>query len=301
MSLVERIRRRGLLNTARLVAGQASTRFQRAYHLWRVRNAPRYANPTAEELQAIERDLTALGVKVHDYAPAVQAFAAFQAAGYFPADYHGGREGPVWDEKLVEHWIAAECLGLRVYSPADVYVDVAAGNSPWVQALRQRHDIAAFAIDRSEIGEAFRMHACYRCEDATSTSFGDASVTGASLHCAYEMFGGDDDVRRLGEAARILKPGGKLVILPLYLHTEYCAYATPEYYGKGHADPAATEYVRTDCFGIPASRKYYAGTLKSRVLDTVEGLDMTYRLLALRNASELGKNIYCHFILEFSK
>ena len=301
MSLVERIRRRGLLNAARLAAGMVSMRFSRWYHLWRVRNAPRYASPTAAELQAIEHDLAALGVSVHDYAPSLLSFSAFQAAGYFPADYHGGREGPVWDEKLVEHWIAAECLGLRAYSPADIYVDVAAGNSPWALALRQRHDIAAFAIDRSDVGEAFRTHACYRCEDATATSFADASVTGASLHCAYEMFSGDDDVRLLGEAARILKPGGKLVILPLYLHTEYCAYATPEYYGRGHADSAATEYVRTDCFGIPASRKYDAGTLKSRVLDKVEGLGMTYHLLALRNASELGKNIYCHFILEISK
>ena len=266
-----------------------------------MRNAPRYANPTTADLQTIERDIEALGVTVHDFAPALQSFAAFQAAGYFPADYHGGREGPVWDEKLLEHWIAAERIGLTGYSAAEIYIDVAAGNSPWAKALRQRHDLAAFAIDRSAIGEAFRMHAYYRCEDATATSFANASVSGASLHCAYEMFGGDDDIRLLQEAARILKPGGKLVILPLYLHTEYCAYSTPEYYGRGYSDPAANEYVRTDCFGIPASRKYDAGTLKSRVLDTVEGLGMTYRLLALRNASELGKNIYCHFILEISK
>jgi hypothetical protein len=75
-------------------------------------------------------------VTIHDYAPLVDAFAAFQSAQYFPMDYHGGLNGPVWDEKLLEHWIAAELLGLMNYHPTDIYVDVAAGSSPWVKVLR---------------------------------------------------------------------------------------------------------------------------------------------------------------------
>ena len=91
------------------------------------------------------------------------------------------------------------------------------------------------------------------------------------------------------------------MILPLYMHTHYCAYATPEYFGKGYADPCAKEYIRIDCYGVPSSRKYDAEQIKARVLDQVEKAGLRYRLLALRNKEVFGQNIYCHFILEIEK
>ncbi len=127
------------------------------------------------------------------------------------------------------------------------------------------------------------------------------SVRGVSLQCAYEMFMGEDDINFFKEMSRILKPGGKVVISPLYMHTHYCAYSTREYYGRGYSDPAAKEYVRLDCAGVPSSRKYDAATLRSRVLDPVGSFGMGCQLFALRNKAELGRNIYCHFILEVTK
>jgi ubiquinone/menaquinone biosynthesis C-methylase UbiE len=115
------------------------------------------------------------------------------------------------------------------------------------------------------------------------------------------MFLGSDDIDLVREMARILRPGGKLVVAPLYMHTHYCSYSTPEYYGKGYSDPEAKEYVRVDCFGVPSSRKYDAKALMARVLKSIESLGMSYRLFALRNKEELGENIYCHFILEITR
>ena len=112
------------------------------------------------------------------------------------------------------------------------------------------------------------------------------------------MFAGDDDTYLVREAARILAPGGRVVILPLYMHTHYCAYSTPEYWARGHSDPAAVEYVRTDTWGVPSSRKYDAPALVRRVLGPANEAGLGYRLRALRNQAELGENIYCHFILE---
>jgi len=102
---------------------------------------------------------------------------------------------------------------------------------------------------------------------------------------------GDDDTNLLVEMGRILKPGGKVIIVPLYMHTHYCAYSTPEYYGKGYSDSAAKEYVRLDCFGIPSSRKYDAQMLKTRVLESIERLGMRYQLLALRNKTGSVPNL----------
>jgi ubiquinone/menaquinone biosynthesis C-methylase UbiE len=207
----------------------------------------------------------------------------------------------VRDEKLLEHWIASKMLDLMAYKNGDIYVDVAAANSPWTQKLRERQDIAAYAIDLCAVGKDYQHLPYYRIENATKTTFADASVTGASLQCAYEMFMHEDDTNFIHEVARILKPGGKVVILPLYMHTHHCAYATPEHFGKGYQDAGAKEYVRFDCDGVPSSRKYNAQQLKLRVLDPIVATGMRYRLHALRNKTEFGNNIYCHFILEIEK
>jgi len=41
--------------------------------------------------------------------------------------------------------------------------------------------------------------------------------------------------------------------------------------------------------------------LKHRVLDRILASGLRYQLLAIRNKSELGSNIYCHFILEIER
>lgn len=299
MSLMQTIRKRGIAGCLSKAAHLAM--YKSGWYEWRVRNAPRFANPTSDELEQIERDLRALNVEIIDYSPSVEAFKAFQAENYFPDDYFGGRDNPVWDEKLLEHWIASEKLGLVNYSASDIYIDVAAASSPWAKAVRERKGIDAYAIDLGEVGDSYKNLPYYRIENATATRFPDASVKGASLHCAYEMFVGNDDVQFISEVFRILAPGGKVVILPLYMHTHYCAYSTQEYFGKGYSDPAAKEYVRLDCMGVPSSRKYDAAMLKSRVLDIIVSNGMSYKLLALRNKAELGKGIYCHFIIEICK
>lgn len=270
------------------------------YRRWALRHAPQYRNPTPSELEQIEQDLASAGVTVHGISPPASDFKQFLEAGYFPSDYYGGVGSSVWDEKLLEHWLSSELLDLKSYGPDDVYVDVAALSSPWAKILRERFDVQAFAIDLS-LDARFADLPYYRVEDATKTSFASGSVRGMSLHCAYEMFLRDDDVKLMDEAARILRPGGKMVILPLYMHTHYCAYSTPEYYGKGYSDPNAKEYVRLDCTGIPSSRKYDAQTLYRRVLSRIVELGMSYRLLAIRNKEELGRSIYCHFVLEVTR
>ena len=138
-------------------------------------------------------------------------------------------------------------------------------------------------------------------EDATTTSFPESSVRGISLQCAFEMFAGDDDTNLLKELARILKVGGKAIIVPLYMNTHYCAYATPEFFNSGKAVPLAKEYVCFEWKGIPSARFYDVDALIKRVLNPIEKLGMSYKLLALKNKVELGRNIYCHFILEITK
>ncbi len=299
MNLIDKIQRHGIAGSAKIALYKLKSKS--GYTKWQFRHAPVYANPTPAELEQIEQGLLALGIELQDYAPPPVEFHTFKTQDWFPPDYHGGLNSGVWDEKLLEHWISSEKLGVMHYGPQDIYVDVAAAGSTWAQAMRVRKNINAYAIDLCEIGKAYRHLDYYRVENATATTFADSSVSGASLHCAYEMFMGQDDTKLIQELARILKPGGKVVILPLYMHTHYCAYSTPEYFGKGYSDPAAKEYVRLDCRGVPTSRKYNPLKLKERVLEPILAAGLRYKLSVLRNKNEFGKGIYCHFILEIEK
>jgi hypothetical protein len=299
MNLIKKILYHGIPGSAKIALNMLKQKS--GYIKWKYRHTPVYANPTEAELEQIEQGLLALGIELYDYAPPSADFLAFQAQGWFPLDYHGGLNSGVWDEKLLEHWISSERLGVMRYELKDIYVDIAAAGSPWAQALRERKNINAYAIDLYEIGKAYRHLDYYRVENATASTFADDSISGASLHCAYEMFMGKDDTKLIKELARILKPGGKVVILPLYMHTNYCSYSTPEYFGKGYSDPHAREYLRLDCGGVPSSRKYDPLKLKERVLDPISAAGLNYKLSVLRNKNEFGKGIYCHFILEIEK
>ena len=301
MRIIAALRRHGPVGFIRRAIPYAKSQVAVRYHRQRLQNEPAYESPTEEEFARIEEHLLEIGVQVNDYAPKIEGFTEFKRANWFPPTYHGGLDGGVWDEKLLEHWISYERLELESFRPTDIYVDIAAASSPWARELRNRHQFEAFANDLGPVGHDFSHLPYYRSEDATSSAFSSGSVRGASLHCAYEMFIGHSDTNLIDELARILKPGGRALIVPLYMHTHYCAYSTPEFYGKGYSDIDAKEYVRFDASNIPSSRKYDPESLKNRVLHRIEECGMDYRLLALRNKADLGKNVYCHFILEINK
>ena len=142
MNVLQKIRKHGLIGSARKASGRIRRTAEGWYYRWNVRNAKSFADPTPPELGRIEKDLSALGIAVHDFTPRAESLAAFRSAGYFVPESYESADASVWDEKVLEHWIAAERLGLLEYRPADTYVDIAAGNSPWAKILRSRLGIS---------------------------------------------------------------------------------------------------------------------------------------------------------------
>jgi hypothetical protein len=271
------------------------------YYKFKWRNAPVYINPTSVDFSEIQDGLRRLNIPLEFYSTSALKFESFKKIKLFPADYHGGLKGGVWDEKLLEHYLSFEFLDLINYSKSDIYVDVAACSSPWAKILREKFDLNAFAIDLANDGKLYQNLYYYMIQNATNTSFEDNSIQGLSLHCAFEMFMADDDIKFIQEVYRILKVGGKLVILPLYMHTHYCSYVSPESFSKGYSDEGAKEYIQPNMTGIISSRKYDPINLKSRILDKITELGMTYRVIILKNKDSFGLGVYCHFILEVTR
>ena len=223
--------------------GKVKMKLRREIYRAKIAAYDAYLNPSDQELISIERDFREMDIELHDLHLSPKDFFQFRSSFVFPEGYHGGKDSPVYDEKLLEHCIAYSLLELNKYSPEDIYVDVAASTSPWAKLLRESFHVRSFAIDLNPVPPCFSDLSYYLQEDATRTSFESESVRGASLQCAFEMFLGDSDGDLLREFSRILVPGGKLIISPLYMHTHFCAYSSPDYVGKGYADPGAKEYV----------------------------------------------------------
>jgi hypothetical protein len=158
MRIVSHIQEHGLgytVNKAILLAKRRAGILEREF-----KDIPRYKNPTAKELEAIESEMRLAGLNVEPYAPSPEAFSAFLAKSYFPASYHGGADGGVYVEKVLEHWISHQLLGIGEFGPEDVFVDVAAAASPWAKILRENLSVKAFANDLGHIGRDFKHLEC---------------------------------------------------------------------------------------------------------------------------------------------
>jgi len=141
------------------------------------------------------------------------------------------------EKKFMEHFVAFTLLDLKA---GDRYIDIASESSPFPEMLRKRSGIDAYSQDLSypagirgkEIGSS-----------ADTMPVADAWADKASLQCAFEHFEGSIDTNFIKELARVLKPGGKCVIVPLYTEATPLNIYDPilyKHYDAQTADDTAT-------------------------------------------------------------
>lgn len=260
---------------------------------------PEWKDPDENDFIKIESQLKQQGIAFTEITIDKSDFETFKTQFNFGSDFYGGPNTRVYEEKILEHFISYKFAIQKMGSNLDIYVDVAAANSPWAKLLRDK-GYNAYAIDRSP--SRFKNLEYYKTMDATATSFHEDSVGSVSLQCAYEMFNHDDDIKLIHELRRILISGGRAIISPLYMNTHYSGYCSPEFWDKSEFHPIdAKVYINIHSGGIPFSRKYDAEQFSKRIVKTIQENNLDYHLYVLRNGKEIDPNIYCHFILEIIK
>ena len=136
--------------------------------------------------------------------------------------------------------------------------------------------------------------------DAASMPIPDGFVDHLVMHCSFEHFEGDSDSRFIREASRVLKPGGRLCILPLYTSSAYAIQTHPRGLHRQHLEfePGDTIYV-ADEWGPPHARFYDAVAFERRIVWQLGDLDLT--IFDVTNLEEVGDACYLRYAAVFRK
>jgi SAM-dependent methyltransferase len=124
-------------------------------------------------------------------------------------------------EKSLEHYIAAKLLQLTEH---DVYIDIASEHSPVPDIYHRLFGVRAY---RQDLAYPDGLHGDEIGGNAANMPVLDEFASKMALHCSFEHFEGDADMRFIRECNRVLQPGGAVCFVPLYLSEEYAIQTDP--------------------------------------------------------------------------
>ncbi len=194
-------------------------------------------------------------------------------------------------KKVLEQFLTLQTL---VLNRDDVFMDVASEISPFAEIPKRMTGCSAFVQDLSfEPGvQGNRIGS-----PASSIPMEDETITAMSLHCSLEHFEGNEDSGFVQEAARLLVPGGKLLIVPLYIWSEPLNCFDPYLARKnGVRLEAGSIKLPLWNYGNPFVRYYSLKTLKTRVLDIASPYFET-RMIFIENYDTVDALGYVAFAL----
>jgi SAM-dependent methyltransferase len=250
-------------------------------------------NYTPAVVEAILDDLDRRGFPVEEITvdPA-EYHAYFAAAGYaerYP-DYYSFN----LPEKSLEHFVAATLLEL---GPTDVYIDIASEHSPVPEIYTRLFGCTSY---RQDLAYPEGLHGDRIGGDAASMPVPDGFATRMALHCSFEHFEGDADMRFVREVARVLRPGGRVCFAPLYLSDRYGVLTDPSVAVAEQVsfDPDALVYCKPG-WGNRHGRLYDAAHLESRIRRNLAGMQL--KLYRVVNATDVDPSCYLQFAAVISR
>lgn len=202
--------------------------------------------------------------------------------------YSDEGRNPVLPEKSLEHYLAARLLDLQA---SDVYVDVASYQSPAPVIYQRLHGCTTF---RQDMLYPEGLHGSRIGGDAAHMPVADGFATKLGLHNSFEHFEGESDVRFMHEAARVLRPGGRMCIVPLFLHDTYAVQTDPAALPSGGIpfEPDATIWCARG-WRDRHGRFYDVPHLISRIRNHLDSFRM--RIIVIANAREVHPTCYVRF------
>jgi len=199
------------------------------------------------------------------------------------------------EEKYLEHFVSSELL--RPVTNG-LLIDVASCRSYFPQIMRRR----GFRVVEQDLVYEEGLQGDRLGGDAAAMQVPDGFADALTLHCSFEHFEGDTDVRFIEEVRRVLRPGGRAVIIPLYVHHKYLTLVDPF--------DLATSTVTVDSgasivaplgYGNRHGRLYSPTAFTERVYRSSVRFGLKPCFYVIENAAAISPDCYMRFALTLQK
>ena len=256
------------------------------------RKGPVSSSPQIEA-EIVQR-LQQLGITVEDYEIDVSEYQRYVQAGKYLdefAEYYAFNRV----EKSLEHYVAAKLLHP---SSRDIYIDIGSEQSPVPEIYRRLFGLQTY---RQDLSYPPGINGDRIGGNAAQMPVPDSFATKMALHCAFEHFEGDADIGFVREVARVLKPGGSVCILPLYLAQDYAIQTDPVTAlstGGVNFEPDAVIYCASG-WQNRHGRFYDPEHLVQRICQNLNGL--TLKIYRITNAQAVDSSCYLRFAAVLEK
>jgi hypothetical protein len=236
---------------------------------------------------AIRDRLADAGLNVRSHQIDVAAFRRYVATATYPDSYRQTFGDLFW-EKALEHFVSLVLIGNITDG-----MDVASCSSPFADIVAERTGRPMY---RQDLTFAPGVSGWSVGSSADALPLPDRSLGAMTLHCSFEHFEGNADTGLIREAARVLRPGGRLCILPLYLADTFANITDPAIAVEdARFDPGAPVHV-VKGFNNRFGRFYDVGELTRRVLSPARDA-FHAALYDIVGAQELDPRCYLRFAL----
>ena len=252
---------------------------------------------TLDLVNSIADDLLSANVRVEPVSVSAQHYLDFvREVDYrrnYP-DYLSYYRGAI-EKKVLEQYLTLKATELGEH---DVLMDVAAEVSPFLDIASRMTGSVGYKQDLS-----FRpgLHRNRVGSFASSIPLADGALTAMSVHCSLEHFQGEEDTGFIREAARLLRRGGQLFIVPLYIWPQPLSCFDP-YLAQKHSVPLDEGSTRIPLwnYGNRFIRYYSPESLQHRIIAPARPHFDT-RILVVTDYQDLDPLRYVAFALHMTR
>jgi SAM-dependent methyltransferase len=225
------------------------------------------------------------------------AYARHRQAFRYPRFYAGGpaAKGGAREWKILEYFASIELLDIR---PGDVVIDVASERSVFPDLLEEQYRAQVY---RQDLVYPPGVNGGRIGGSAAAMPVPESFADILTLHNSFEHFEGSADTDFVREAWRVLRPGGAVCVVPLYLAERYSILTDPLVDTVGVEWDDGAEVVSVAGHRNRFGRFYSPAALVERVLRPADECGFERRLCRFENIRVLNPTSGLHFGLVLVK